>query len=121
MKGPDDLNFALKWRPILQTAEEVKAKADAQVAKAESRAMALQQQLVLLQLSLQEQGQLIRESSHNETSLEAQLSEIRLELKVTESRENELRALAAELEVRHLTVPEQNIMPLSVVCKAWSP
>ena len=61
--------------------------------------MALQQQLVLLQLRLQEQGQLIRESTHQEARLESQLQEIRMELKVTETREHELRALAAELEV----------------------
>ena len=61
--------------------------------------MALQQQLVLLQLSLQEQGQLIRESTHQEARLEGQLHQIRMELKVTEGRENELRSLAAELEV----------------------
>ena len=83
----------------VQSAEEVKQKAEAGVAKAESRAMALQQQLVLLQLRLQEQGQLIRESTHQEARLESQLQEIRMELKVTETREHELRALAAQLEV----------------------
>lgn len=85
---------------IVQSAEEVRVKAEGSVAKAESRAMALQQQLVLLQLRLQEQGQLIRESTHQEARLESQLQEIRMELKVTETREHELRALAAELEVR---------------------
>lgn len=84
---------------MLQSADEVRQKAEGSVAKAESRAMALQQQLVLLQLRLQEQGQLIRESTHQESRLESQLQEVRMELKVTETREHELRALAAELEV----------------------
>ena len=86
----------------MQSVEEVRQKAEASVAKAESRAMALQQQLVLLQLRLQEQGQLIRESTHQEARLESQLQEIRMELKVTETREHELRALAAQLEVGSL-------------------
>ena len=101
----------------LQTADEVRHKAEASVAKAESRAMALQQQLVLLQLSLQEQGQLIRESTHHEATLEAQLQEIRLELKVTESREHELRALAAQLEVTH--VPPKGCVTCVVMHTAW--